>query len=99
MNENTTLDAFGGGIASFTATGNVMITDSTLNGNNATGGNGGNFNNGGGSNAKGGLIYFEGGKLSILVRLAALKSQSQARRRPSDNDQCPDTGLWLLKGC
>ncbi|MBC8030188.1 MAG: hypothetical protein H7Z16_08760 [Pyrinomonadaceae bacterium] len=65
VNEHTTLDAFGGGLASLAATGNVIITDSTLTGNTATGGNGGNFNNGAGSNAKGGSIYFEGGTLNI----------------------------------
>jgi hypothetical protein len=65
VNDHTTLDAFGGGIASVTATGNVTITDSTLTGNTALGGNGGNFNNGAGSNAQGGAIYFEGGTLNI----------------------------------
>jgi hypothetical protein len=65
INEHTTLDAHGGGIASLTGTGNVSITDSTLTGNAAAGGNGGNFNNGAGSNAKGGSIYFEGGTLNI----------------------------------
>ena len=65
VNENTTLDAFGGGLASVAANGNVTITDSTFTGNTASGGNGGNFNNGGGSNVKGGSIYFEGGTLNI----------------------------------
>jgi hypothetical protein len=65
INDHTTLDAFGGGLASLAATGNVTITDSRLTGNVATGGNGGNFNNGAGSNAKGGSIYFEGGTLNI----------------------------------
>ncbi|HKP37018.1 MAG TPA: choice-of-anchor Q domain-containing protein [Pyrinomonadaceae bacterium] len=65
VNDHTTLDAFGGGLASLTANGNVTVTDSTLTGNSAVGGNGGNFNNGAGSNAKGGAIYFEGGTLSI----------------------------------
>src|SRR6202040_1747881 len=65
INDHTTLDAFGGGLASLGATGNVIITDSKLTGNNAAGGNGGNFNNGAGSNAKGGSIYFEGGTLNI----------------------------------
>jgi hypothetical protein len=65
INDHTTLDAFGGGIASLAATGNVIITDSRLTGNIALGGNGGNFNNGAGSNARGGSIYFEGGTLSI----------------------------------
>jgi hypothetical protein len=65
VNEHTTLDAHGGGLASLGATGNVIITDSTLVSNTATGGNGGIFNNGAGSNAKGGSIYFEGGTLTI----------------------------------
>ncbi len=65
VNEHTTLDAMGGGLASLTATANVTVTDSTFTGNTAAGGNGGNFNNGAGSNAKGGSIYFEGGTLNI----------------------------------
>jgi hypothetical protein len=65
VNDHTTLDAMGGGVASLGMTGNVVITDSTLTSNAATGGNGGNFNNGAGSNAKGGSIYFEGGTLNI----------------------------------
>jgi hypothetical protein len=65
VNDHTTLDALGGGLASLAATGNVVITDSTLSGNVAQGGNGGNFNNGAGSNAKGGSIYFEGGTLNV----------------------------------
>ncbi|HEX7312568.1 MAG TPA: choice-of-anchor Q domain-containing protein [Pyrinomonadaceae bacterium] len=65
VNEHTTLDAWGGGLASLTATGNVMITDSTFTANAATGGDGGIFNNGAGSNARGGSIYFEGGTMNI----------------------------------
>lgn len=65
VNEHTTLDAFGGGLASVAGTGSVTITDSTFTSNFAAGGNGGNFNNGAGSNAKGGSIYFEGGTLNI----------------------------------
>jgi len=65
VNDHTTRDANGGGIASLTATSNLNITDSRLTGNAATGGNSGNFNNGAGSNAKGGSIYFEGGTLNI----------------------------------
>lgn len=65
INDHTTLDALGGGLASLGATGNVIILDSTLTANAATGGNGGNFNNGAGSNAKGGSIYFEGGTLNV----------------------------------
>jgi hypothetical protein len=65
INNHTTLDALGGGLASLGLTGNVIITNSTLTGNTATGGNGGNFNNGSGSNAMGGSIYFAGGMLNI----------------------------------
>jgi HYR domain-containing protein len=65
INDHTTLDALGGGLASVTGTGNVVITGSTFTGDTALGGNGANFNNGAGSWAKGGSIYFEGGTLSI----------------------------------
>jgi hypothetical protein len=65
LNDHTTLDALGGGVASLTGTGNVSITNSSFAGNAALGGNGNNFNNGAGSNAKGGSIYFEGGTLSM----------------------------------
>jgi hypothetical protein len=65
LNDHTSLDAQGGGLASVTGTGNMIITNSTLTGNSAAGGNGNNFNNGAGSNAKGGSIYFEGGTLNI----------------------------------
>jgi hypothetical protein len=65
INQHTTLDAHGGGIASVTATGNVTINDSAFTSNVAAGGNGGNFNNGNASNAKGGAVYFEGGTLNI----------------------------------
>src|SRR5204863_1225463 len=65
LNDHTTLDALGGGLASLTATANVIVTGSTFTNNAAIGGNGNNFNNGAGSNGKGGSIYFEGGTLSI----------------------------------
>ncbi len=65
INQHTTLEARGGGLASPTNTGNATVTDSKFSGNTAAGGNGGNFNNGNGSGAKGGSIYFEGGTLSI----------------------------------
>lgn len=66
INDHTTLDALGGGLASLAATGNVIIRDSTFTADAAAGGDGGNFNNGAGSNAKGGSIYFEGGTLNII---------------------------------
>lgn len=65
VNDHTFLDAFGGGLASLSGTGNVIITNSTFTGNSALGGDGGDFNNGQGSNASGGSIYFEGGTLNI----------------------------------
>jgi hypothetical protein len=65
VNQHTTLDALGGGLASLAATGSVSITESTLTANVAAGGDGGNFNNAAGSNARGGSIYFEGGTLDI----------------------------------
>ena len=65
VNQHRTLDAWGGGLASLGATGNVIITGSTFTGNTALGGNGGNFNNGGGSGVRGGSIYFEGGTLNV----------------------------------
>jgi hypothetical protein len=65
-NDHTTLDALGGGLASLGATGNVIITGSTLTGNEALGGNGGHFNNGNASNGKGGDL-FGGGTLSMTA--------------------------------
>jgi len=65
INDHTTLDARGGGVASFTASGNVVISGSTFTNNAALGGDGGNFNNGSGSNAQGGSIYLADGTLSI----------------------------------
>jgi CSLREA domain-containing protein len=64
VNNHTTLDAWGGGLAS-RGTGYVIINGSTFAANAAIGGNGGNFNNGAGSNARGGSIYFEAGTLNI----------------------------------
>lgn len=65
INEHTSLDTKGGGLASVAANPHVTITGSTFSDNGATGGNGGNFNNGAGSNASGGSIYFAAGTLSI----------------------------------
>lgn len=65
INNHTTLDAKGGGLASLGATGNVSVTGGALSNNLAVGGDGGNFNNGAGSNAQGGAIYFEGGTLNL----------------------------------
>ncbi len=65
VNQNRTLDAWGGGLASLGTTGNVIITGSRFTGNAALGGNGGTFNNGNGSGVRGGAIYFAGGTLNI----------------------------------
>jgi len=54
VNDHTTLDAHGGGLASLGGSGNMTITNSKFTGNTALGGDGGNFNNGSGSNALGG---------------------------------------------
>lgn len=67
INQHTTLEAQGGGLAVLGTTGNVIITNSELLLNSATGGDGGNFNNGDGSAAKGGAIYFENGTLNISL--------------------------------
>jgi hypothetical protein len=65
INDHTTLDARGGGLASVTASADVTITVSKFAGNVAAGGSGGNFNNGAGSNGQGGSVYFTGGNLNI----------------------------------
>lgn len=65
VNEHTELEARGGGLASLTTTGSVIVTNSQFTLNTALGGNGGIFNNAAGSAAKGGAIYFEGGTLDI----------------------------------
>lgn len=65
INDHTTLDARGGGVASMAASAVVTITGTGFTDNIAAGGNGGNFNNGAGSNASGGSIYFVGGSLDI----------------------------------
>jgi hypothetical protein len=65
VNEHTTLEAQGGGLAVLGTTGNVIVTGSKLTANTASGGNGGIFNNANGGAAKGGSIYFENGTLNI----------------------------------
>src|SRR5258708_7941761 len=45
LNDHTTLDALGGGLASLTGTGNVIITGSTFMGDSAIGGGGAHINN------------------------------------------------------
>ena len=65
VNQHTTLEARGGGLATLAGTGNVIISSSTFTANAANGGNGGIFNNADGSAAKGGAIYFDNGTLNI----------------------------------
>jgi hypothetical protein len=79
VNEHTTLDARGGGLASLSPTATVAISNSTFVGNTAVGGNGGNFNNGAGSGAQGGSIYFASNVLTISA------SQIQASNATGGN--------------
>lgn len=65
VNEHTTLDAHGGGLASISGSASLTITDSRFLNDAATGGNGLVFNNAAGSGAQGGSIYFAGGTLTI----------------------------------
>jgi hypothetical protein len=103
INQHTTLDAQGGGLASV-GSGNVVITGSTFSGNAALGGNGGNFNNGAGSNAMGGSVYFESGTLSIT--LSKIENSNATGGNGGNQDQNGQTnggfggtvqggGLWV----
>jgi hypothetical protein len=74
VNQHTTLEAQGGGLAVLGTTGNVIISGSLLTANSASGGNGGIFNNADGGAAKGGAIYFENGTLNINLSLIELSS-------------------------
>ncbi|HEX5889678.1 MAG TPA: hypothetical protein VFY61_13310, partial [Pyrinomonadaceae bacterium] len=85
VNEHTELEARGGGLASLTTTGNVIVTNSQLTLNIALGGNGGIFNNAAGSAAKGGAIYFEGGTLNI--DLSQIEGSSAIGGNGGDQDQ------------
>lgn len=85
INQHTELEAHGGGLASLTTSGNVIVTDSKLTGNTALGGNGGNFNNGAGSAAKGGSIYFEGGTLNM--DLSRIESSDATGGNGGNQDQ------------
>jgi hypothetical protein len=107
INQHTTLDAWGGGLASIGATGNVIVTGSTLTGNTAAGGDGGNFNNGAGSNARGGSIYFVGGTLNING--SRIDNSSANGGKGGDQDQNGQTnggfggtaqggGVWVGAG-
>jgi len=85
VNQHTTLEAQGGGLAVLGTTGNVIITGSTFLSDTATGGDGGNFNNGDASAAKGGAIYFENGTLSI--DLSRIENSSANGGDGGDQDQ------------
>jgi hypothetical protein len=107
VNQHTTLEAQGGGLAVSGTTANVIITGSTFLADTATGGDGGNFNNGDGSAAKGGAIYFENGTLSI--ELSRIQNSSANGGDGGDQDQNGQTnggfgglaqggGLWVGGG-
>lgn len=85
VNEHTTLEARGGGLASFAGTSNVIISGSRFTANNATGGNGGNFNNANGGAAKGGAIYVDAGTLN--VNLSQLDNSAASGGDGGDQDQ------------
>jgi hypothetical protein len=76
VNEHTTLDARGGGLASVAPAASVIITDSRFANDMATGGNGLVFNNAAGSGAQGGSIYFAGGTLNISESVVEASSAS-----------------------
>jgi hypothetical protein len=107
VNEHTTLEAQGGGLAVLGTTGNVIVNGSTFTANTATGGDGGIFNNADGSAAKGGAIYFENGTLSI--DLSRIQNNSANGGDGGDQDQNGQTnggfgglaqggGLWVGGG-
>ena len=107
VNEHTTLEARGGGLASLAGTANVIISGSTFTANNATGGNGGIFNNADGSAAKGGAIYLDNGTLNI--NLSQIQNSAANGGDGGDQDQNGQTnggfgglaqggGLWVGSG-
>jgi len=99
INQHTTLDAVGGGLASLGATGNVIVTGSTFTANTAAGGNGDNFNNGAGSNAQGGSIYSEGGTLNIdLTRIEASAANGGNGGNQDQNGQTNGGSGGLAQG-
>ncbi len=85
VNQHTELEARGGGLASLTTSGSVIVTNSKFTNNTALGGNGGIFNNGAGSAAKGGSIYFEGGPLNI--DLSRIESSAATGGNGGNQDQ------------
>src|SRR6185503_9342925 len=107
VNQHTTLEALGGGLASLAGTGNVIISGTTFTANNATGGNGGNFNNGDGSAAKGGALYLDNGTLNMT--LSQIENSAASGGDGGDQDQNGQTnggfgglaqggGLWAGSG-
>jgi len=103
VNQHTTLEAQGGGLAVLGTTGNVIISGSKFSANAASGGNGGIFNNADGSAAKGGAIYFENGTLNI--NLSRIEFSSASGGNGGNQDQNGQTnggfgglaqggGLW-----
>lgn len=85
VNEHTTLDARGGGIASVSANATVTISESRLILNTATGGNGLIFNNAAGSGAHGGSVYFQNGTLNVNNSL--IEASSAIGGNGGDQDQ------------
>ena len=107
VNEHTTLEARGGGVASVAGTASVIISSSTFTANNATGGNGGIFNNADGSAAKGGAIYLDNGTLNM--NLSQIENSAANGGDGGDQDQNGQTnggfgglaqggGLWVGSG-
>ncbi|MFL6231190.1 MAG: choice-of-anchor Q domain-containing protein [Pyrinomonadaceae bacterium] len=107
VNDHTTLDAHGGAIASVAPTGTVVVTNSTLSNDSATGGDGGIFNNGAGSGAQGGSIYFAGGTLDIQG--SRIENSAATGGKGGDQDQNGQTnggfggiaqggGVWIGGG-
>ena len=107
VNQHTTLEAQGGGLAVLGTTGNVIISGSKFSTDAASGGNGGIFNNGNGGAAKGGAIYFENGTLNI--NLSVIESSSATGGNGGNQDQNGQTnggfgglaqggGLWVGGG-
>jgi hypothetical protein len=107
VNQHTTLEAQGGGLAVLGTTGNVIINGSKFTANSASGGNGGIFNNANGGAAKGGAIYFENGTLNI--NLSRIEFSSATGGDGGNQDQNGQTngcfgglaqggGLWVGGG-
>lgn len=107
VNEHTTLDARGGGLASVSFAAIVTITESKFVNDAATGGNGLIFNNAAGSGAQGGSIYFTGGALHVSGSI--IESSSATGGNGGNQDQNGQTnggfggtvqggGVWVGGG-